>query len=118
MGGFEDLFDMFGGGGRRRQQQKRKRKVKPTVKEVKITLEDAYNGKSIKLDNKRTVICDHCDGQGGFNVEECDACGGTGIVIKTQMIGPGMYQRIQCPCEKCKGKGKVSLVLQINLKNS
>lgn len=111
MGGFEDLFDMFGGGGGRRRPRKRERKVKPTVKEVNITLEDAYNGTSKKVTNKRTIICPECDGKGGKNVRICGDCGGHGVVMKTQQIGPGMYQRMQAACSTCKGKGKVRALL-------
>ena len=107
-GGFEDIFEMFSGGRRRGGGRKQKKKVKPTVKEVSVTLEDVYNGKDMEVTNKRTVLCPGCDGQGGANVSTCDGCGGHGVVMKTAMIGPGMYQRMQAPCDKCRGKGKVS----------
>lgn len=110
MGGFEDLFDIFGGGGRRRQARKREMKVKPTVKQVTITLEDAYNGKSTEVKNRRTTICAKCDGKGGENVKTCGDCGGHGVVMKTMQIGPGMYQRTQAACSKCRGKGKVKII--------
>lgn len=110
MGGFEDLFDIFGGGRRGGGgRKKREMKVKPTVKEVSVTLEDVYTGKAMKVKNRRTKLCAKCDGKGGENVNTCTDCGGHGVVMKTQQIGPGMYQRMQAACSKCRGKGKVSL---------
>lgn len=99
---------MFGGGGRRGgAARKQERRVKPTVKEISVNLEDVYNGTTVTLKNDRTILCKGCDGQGGSNVKSCSTCGGQGQVIKTQMIGPGMYQRMQAACDDCKGKGKV-----------
>lgn len=47
-GGFGDLFDMFGMGGGQRGPKKAQ-KGKPVLKELKVTLEDVYSGKMIKL---------------------------------------------------------------------
>jgi DnaJ homolog subfamily A member 2 len=107
-GGFDDIFSMFGqrgggGGGR----QKAKQKVKRTRREVEITLEDVFAGKMIQLDHTKTVICEDCDGKGGEGVQKCKDCDGNGQVIKTVQIGPGMYQRAQMACAKCKGEGEI-----------
>lgn len=45
-GGFGDIFDMFGMGGH--GGPKKAQKGKSILKEIKITLEDAYTGKMIK----------------------------------------------------------------------
>lgn len=107
MNGFEDIFSMFGmggGGGSRKQQ---KRKVRPTEREVQVTLEDIYSGKMIKLDHEKTILCEDCGGKGGEDVQTCKDCNGRGSVLKTQAIGPGMYQQSQVPCSKCKGQGEI-----------
>jgi DnaJ homolog subfamily A member 2 len=106
MGGFDDIFSMFGqrGGGSR---QKAKQKVKRTRREIEITLEDVFTGKMIQLDHTKTVICEDCDGKGGEGVQKCKDCDGNGQVIKTVQIGPGMYQRAQMACAKCKGEGEI-----------
>lgn len=106
MGGFDDIFSMFGqrGSGNR---QKGKPKVKRTQKEIEITLEDVYSGKMMQLDHTKTVICEDCDGKGGEGVQKCKDCDGNGQVIKTIQIGPGMYQRAQMACGKCKGEGEI-----------
>ena len=106
-GGFEDIFEMFGGGGRGGGGQKRKKKVQPTEKEVNVTLEDIYNGKMLKLDHEKTVCCEDCKGKGGEDVKTCGDCGGRGVVMKMQQLGPGMYTQSQVHCSKCKGQGEV-----------
>lgn len=90
-GGFEDIFDLIGGRGRGGRSRKRKAKVKDSLKEVEVTLEDAYNGKMLKFKNQKTQICEDCEGKGGKGVITCDDCNGQGRVMKTMMLGPGMY---------------------------
>lgn len=94
MGGFEDIFEMFGGGGKKRsRQQREKPKMKPTVKEINVKLEDIYTGKLVEINHKKTLLCADCSGTGGTGVKKCQDCEGQGAVIKTVQIGPGMYQR-------------------------
>lgn len=108
MSGMEDIFSMFGGGGRGGAGgRKQKRKVKPTEKEIQVTLEDIYAGKMLKIDHNKTILCEDCHGKGGEGVQSCKDCNGQGQVIKVQAIGPGMYQQAQVPCSKCKGKGEI-----------
>lgn len=109
-GGFEDLFEMFGGGGggkKRNRGQKEKPKMKPTVKEINVKLEDIYAGKLVEINHKKTLLCADCSGTGGTGVKKCQDCDGAGAVIKTVQIGPGMYQRAQVACSKCSGKGEI-----------
>lgn len=107
MGGFGDLFDIFGHGGGPRGGKKQQRKVRPTQKEVQVSLEDIYTGKLIKLDHKKTILCEDCKGKGGEDVQSCKECGGRGQIMKMQQIGPGMYSQSQVSCAKCKGTGEV-----------
>lgn len=59
---------------------------------VKATLEDLYNGKTAKIVINRERICNKCDGKGGKGpVAKCSTCQGRGVVMKMQMLGPGMY---------------------------
>lgn len=39
--------------------------MKPTVKEVDVTLEDLYNGKEFEFNVERQRICVKCSGVGG-----------------------------------------------------
>lgn len=109
MSGFEDIFDIFGMGGGRRggAQQKARRKVRPTEKEVQVSLEDIYTGKMIKLDHHKTILCEECHGKGGEDVQPCKDCHGRGSVMKMQQLGPNMYTQSQVACPKCKGQGEV-----------
>ncbi|VDO78834.1 unnamed protein product [Heligmosomoides polygyrus] len=97
-----DVFDMFFGGGKRQ----RERGVRPTVHQMKVSLEQLYNGFSKKLKITRTVICTDCKGLGGApgSVTKCSDCKGRGVVMQ---LAPGMIQQIQQPCGTCKQTGEV-----------
>lgn len=78
-GGFGDIFDMFGMGGAGMGGQrgpKRAQKGKSIAKDLKVSLEDVFNGKMIKLSHTRKKLCDGCDGKGGANVQKCGTCKG------------------------------------------
>merc|ERR1712157_132536 len=93
--GAEDLFSMFfGGGGRRRQGPKRGEDVNHPIK---VSLEDLYNGKTVKLAVNRQVIV------GG--AKECHTCDGQGVVVELRQIALGMVQQIQRHCDECSGEG-------------
>mmetsp|Transcript_60529 Transcript_60529/g.70139 ORF Transcript_60529/g.70139 Transcript_60529/m.70139 type:complete len:430 (-) Transcript_60529:78-1367(-) len=94
------LFGMGGGGGKAKQ-----RKVKPTVMEVHVTLEDVYNGKLISEPHKRKRTCKECEGKGGKNATKCKTCKGHGIVEKIVQLGPGFLSSQRAPCSDCKGQG-------------
>lgn len=105
-GGFGDIFDIFFN-GRGKGQARETPQLKPTVKEVKITLEEAFHGKMFELDVERMVLCASCDGKGGLDPKTCSPCKGRGVVVKMVQLGPGMYTQSQADCKDCKGTGKV-----------
>lgn len=85
-----DIFEhFFGGGGK--SQKRGPQKAKPKAMEIKVKLEDVYNGKSEKVNITRKRNCEGCDGKGGSKVNTCSPCKGRGIVEKVMMLGPGMY---------------------------
>lgn len=94
--GGEDLFSMFfGGGGRGRRAGPRKG---PNINHpLKVSLEDLYNGKTVKLAINRKVIVG--------DVTECSACNGRGMVMEVRQIGPGMITQTQRSCGTCGGQG-------------
>jgi len=102
-----DIFDMFFGGGRRRQPGE-KAKGKDTVHQLKVSLEELYNGAKRQLAVQKNVICDSCNGIGGKegSVQKCDNCNGSGVDVKLRQIGPGMVQQIQQPCRECNQTGE------------
>lgn len=106
-GGMDPFADLLGGlfGGGRRGGAKQQRKVKPVVKEVKVKLEEVYNGKLIKQPHQRTKICGGCDGKGGKNAKKCAKCKGQGMVEKIVQLGPGFLSQTRAPCNDCRGEG-------------
>ena len=102
-----DVFDMFFGGGRRRQAGEKQR-GRDTVHQLRVTLEDLYNGTTRNLALQKTILCPSCDGIGGKpgSVEKCKNCGGTGTDVKYRQIGPGMVQQIHQPCRECGQTGE------------
>lgn len=74
-----------------------------------VTLEDIYLGKTLRVAHKKQVLCPKCRGTGAKNpndVQKCSACGGRGVRIVTQQLGPGFVQQTQATCDKCGGKGQ------------
>lgn len=93
--GGEDLFSMFFGGGRSRRAGPRKG---PSVNHpLKVSLEDLYNGKTVKLAVNRKII------EG--TPTECTSCKGQGAVMEVRQLGPGMITQMQRTCDQCKGQG-------------
>ncbi|XP_012274281.1 dnaJ homolog subfamily A member 1 [Orussus abietinus] len=101
-----DLFDVFFGGlGRNRR---RGRKGQDVVHQLSVSLEELYNGTVRKLALQKNVICDKCEGVGGKkgSVEKCLQCGGSGLQVQINQLGPGMIQQVQSMCSECKGQGQ------------
>ena len=101
-----DIFDMFFGGGRGRGP-KETPKLKPTIRNLEVTLDEIYAGKLTQISVDRKVVCAECNGKGGAKVEKCTGCKGRGVVIKMMQLGPGMYTQAQQHCDKCSGSGEM-----------
>jgi len=106
-GGMDPFADILGGliGGRRGGGKQGPKKAKPVLKELKITLEDAYIGKLSKLPHTRNKVCPTCDGKGGKDAKKCSACKGHGVVEKVVQLGPGFLSSTRAACSDCKGEG-------------
>lgn len=105
-----DIFDIFfGGGGRGRGGRQGPRKGSDVIHQLKVSLDDLYNGTTRKLALQKSVICSKCEGRGGKegSVQKCSSCRGSGMQVRIQQIGPGMVQQIQTVCGDCKGEGQV-----------
>ena len=94
-GGAEDLFSMFFGGGSRRSAGPRR--GEDVNHPLKVSLEDLYNGKTVKLAITRQVIVGES--------KMCTGCDGQGVVIELRQIALGMVQQMQRRCAECGGEG-------------
>ena len=97
--GGEDLFSMFFGGGGRRARSAGPRKGPSIQHPLKVTLEDLYNGKTIKLAINRKVLVG--------DAKTCETCNGQGAVMELRQLGPGMITQMQRTCSACEGQGTI-----------
>jgi len=104
----EDIFSMFFGGGGGGRGRRGPQKGEDIVHSIKASLEDLYNGKTVKLAISRNKPCPDCEGRGGKEGCEktCSDCNGRGVKIQLRQIGPGMVQQMQSACPTCRGAGK------------
>lgn len=93
-GGSADIFDLFFGG---RQASRGPRRSEDVNHAIKVSLEDLYNGKTVKLAVNREVLVG--------KPKMCTQCDGRGMVVELRQIGLGMVQQIQRHCSSCRGDG-------------
>jgi DnaJ-class molecular chaperone len=98
---------MFGGLFGRSRQSQGPKKVKPMLKELKVTLEEIYSGAVKNLTFMRHRVCEPCGGKGGKDAKKCDKCKGQGMVQKVVQLGPGFMSSTTAPCDTCRGEGTV-----------
>jgi DnaJ family protein A protein 2 len=107
-GGSGNLFDLLRGmhgghgGGRNEKVQ---RKLKPTVVELNVTLEDLYLGKMKSVSYDRQRNCETCDGKGGQDAKKCKTCKGSGVLEKIVQLAPGFITSARVHCPNCDGEG-------------
>ncbi|WP_121630414.1 molecular chaperone DnaJ [Tropicibacter alexandrii] len=115
---FDDLFGNFAGGraGGGRQRAARGADLRYNLR---VTLEDAYNGMQKTINVPTSVQCGECNGsgaEGGAEPTTCPTCSGMGKVRATQGFFTvertcptcsGLGQIIKNPCRKCQGAGRV-----------
>ena len=91
------------------QSQQRKRKCKSRLVQLKITLEDAYNGGKKTVDFQRKRNCKKCKGTGSANpaaTAKCSGCNGKGVKLITQRMG-NMLLQTTTTCPDCSGEGQM-----------
>ncbi|HEY1835931.1 MAG TPA: molecular chaperone DnaJ [Candidatus Saccharimonadales bacterium] len=106
--GLGDIFSSFFGGGPRggNQRQSRGRDVET---HVDITFEQAVFGTEVDLHLNLEDACAHCKGttvEPGYELKNCDNCGGSGQVTHVMRTVFGNIQQA-APCPKCRGRGKI-----------
>ncbi|ATI43165.1 molecular chaperone DnaJ [Pacificitalea manganoxidans] len=116
---FDDLFGDFMGGQRGGGGRPRAARGSDLRYNLRISLEDAYNGLQKTINVPTSVGCDECSGtgaEGGAEPTTCPTCSGMGkvraqqgffTVERTCPTCGGLGQIIKNPCRKCGGAGRV-----------
>ena len=123
---FDDLFGDFmggrGGGGRSRAQRGNDLRYN-----LRIKLEEAYNGLQKTLTVPTAVPCTGCGGtgaEGGSEPQTCPTCSGMGkvraqqgffTVERTCPTCNGLGQTIKNKCKVCQGAGRVEKEKQLSV---
>jgi molecular chaperone DnaJ len=106
--GLGDIFGSFFGGGPRAETQ-RQRRGRDVETNVTITFEQAVFGTEVELHLNLEDTCAHCKGttvEPGYELKDCDNCGGTGQVMHVMRTVFGNIQQATV-CPKCHGRGKI-----------
>jgi molecular chaperone DnaJ len=128
---FSDIFDdLFGGmGGRRGGRSGGRERGADLRYNLEITLEEAFHGKTAKIELPTNVACETCSGTGakaGTQPVTCAACQGAGRVRHAQgfftlertcVACQGRGSVIKDPCKSCAGAGRVvkERTLEVNI---
>lgn len=123
---FGDLFDdFFGSSGRSRSRVRRGSDLETSVE---ISLEEAFKGKEVSITVPRLETCRSCDGSGaaaGTKKSVCSECRGAGEIRVTQGFFSlrrtcsrcqGEGERIDKPCQDCRGRGRLERTRKLNVK--
>lgn len=115
---FDDLFGDFMSGQRRGGGQRATRGSDLRYN-LRVTLEDAYQGLQKTITVPSAVICDTCHGsgaEGGAEPAMCPTCSGMGkvraqqgffTVERTCPTCSGAGQIVKNPCHSCGGAGRI-----------
>lgn len=121
---FDNLHDIFG--SMFNQGQARKRHVGMTpragndlVKEITLSLKEAFLGTIVELSYGHFIVCEECAGKGtqaGTKINKCTDCNGMGqiqhqqgffVYAQTCAACHGEGFTIPNPCVECKGSSRV-----------
>jgi molecular chaperone DnaJ len=135
--GLGDIFGFGGGlfdglfGGRRGGARRGPTRGADLRYDLPMTLEEAAASVEKTIELPRGAVCLACGGKGATadNLEACEACQGTGQIVKEQRSGysvmrqitvcgkcRGRGQTIKEPCAECEGKGYVEHVEEMSVK--
>jgi molecular chaperone DnaJ len=128
---FSDIFDdLFGGmGGRRGARSGGRERGADLRYNLEITLEEAFHGKTAKIELPTNVACETCSGTGakaGTQPVTCTTCQGAGRIRHAQgfftlertcVACQGRGSVIKDPCKGCAGSGRVvkERTLEVNI---
>ncbi len=122
--GFEDLFRILFGSKQKSAEEADLRY------DLKITLEEAFQGSTKMINISYSSLCSSCEGTGaksGF-LKVCTACNGTGQIKRVQrnifgqMVNiiacrdcEGKGSKVTKSCDACQGSGKVKITKKIEI---
>ncbi|HKL05714.1 MAG TPA: molecular chaperone DnaJ [Roseovarius sp.] len=124
---FDDLFGDFMGGGRAGGGRQRAARGSDLRYNLRVTLEEAYNGLQKSINVPTAVQCDACNGsgaEGGAEPTTCPTCSGMGkvraqqgffTVERTCPTCSGLGQIIKNPCNTCHGQGRIEKTRALNV---
>ncbi|GLB40514.1 putative dnaJ-domain-containing protein [Lyophyllum shimeji] len=99
---FGMFFDTAGPGFGRRERG-------PEVIPHEVTLEDLYNGKTVKMNMERQAVCGLCHGsgaKGNAKPKPCANCDGKGFTFVHSQIAPSRIGTSRVLCQSCSGAGE------------
>ncbi|KAI9381956.1 hypothetical protein POPTR_014G055300v4 [Populus trichocarpa] len=105
---FKSFFSRGGFGGGGSSIGRRLKQGEDRVHSLRVSLEDSYNGTSMKL--SRNILCAKCKGKGSKSGASgtCHGCQDSGMKVPIQQIGLGMVQQMQQHvCPECRGSGEL-----------
>lgn len=97
-GGMNDFASFFGG-------QNRRRKGTDIRVNVKLSLEEIFEGTHKKIKYRKTNKCGTCNNTGG-ETTQCSTCGGSGMVTQIQDTPFGRMSNMT-GCPTCSGSGEM-----------
>ncbi len=106
---FDEIFNLFFGEGRRTRTLTRARRGEDLEYRVRITLEDAAFGTTLRATIPRYEPCRHCGGSGlapGTGLRTCPTCRGTGRIEYRQFSMFGTFVNVRT-CPECEGVGEI-----------
>ncbi len=69
-----------------------------------LSLKEMILGAKKPIQYQRLIICENCNGDGGFGKHACGMCGGEGKTVHSQVQGMYMFQQVVA-CSNCGGTG-------------
>ncbi|KZT67407.1 DnaJ-domain-containing protein [Daedalea quercina L-15889] len=107
---FAEMFgDMFGFGFGPGGYTRRRTRGRDTTIPYEVTLEDLYNGKSVRMNMEKEAICGQCKGtgaKGSAKPKQCVKCEGKGWTPVHKQLGPGRVATTRATCSDCDGLGE------------
>jgi DnaJ family protein A protein 2 len=102
---FGAAFDFGPGAGGPSRRRKGQNEVVP----YDVTLEDLYNGKTVKMNMEKDVTCSVCKGSGArghAKPKACSKCDGKGWTYIQSQMGPNRFGTSRVTCSECEGHGE------------